>query len=508
MSDGTSIPPGTTMHDDASGRTALTDLTATEARALLDARELSALDLTEAHLARIAALDGHLRCYISVMADVARAQAAAADERVARGDAAPLTGIPVALKDILCTLDADTTAGSQILRGYRSPYDATVVARLREQGAVFLGKANTDEFAMGSSTENSSFFTTRNPWDTTRVPGGSSGGSSAAVAAGEAVLALGSDTGGSIRQPAGFCGVVGLKPTYGRVSRFGLIAFASSLDQIGPFARSVDDAATLLGVIAGHDPNDATSVPLEVPDYRAALGDVEDLRGVRVGIAKEFSVGGMEPGVTAAVDAAIRRLEELGAELVEVSLPHSEYALYTYYVTAPAEASANLARFDGVKYGLSCEAATLRETYERTRGEGFGPEVKRRIMLGTYALSSGYYDAYYLKAQKVRTLIKRDFDDAFAKVDVIAAPTSPTVAFPIGARTDDPYQMYLADVFTIPANMAGIPGLALPCGFSDGLPVSLQLLGRAFDEAALLRVGRAYERAEPWAAMRPRLVAP
>ena len=505
MSESAMLPHGTIMHDDASGPTALTDLTATEARALLDAREVSAVDLTEAHLARIAALDGELHCYISVMADVARQQAVAADERITRGAAAPLTGVPLALKDVLCTIDAETTAGSRILRGYRSPYDAKVVARLREQGAVFLGKSNTDEFAMGSSTENSSFFPTRNPWNTERVPGGSSGGSSAAVAAGEAILGLGSDTGGSIRQPAGFCGVVGLKPTYGRVSRFGLIAFASSLDQIGPFARSVEDAATLLGAIAGHDPKDATSVPVDVPDYLAALAGAEDLRGVKVGIAKEYSVDGMEPGVEQAVAAAIRRLEELGAELIEVSLPHTEYALLTYYITAPAEASANLARYDGVKYGLSVEAGSLRETYERTRGEGFGPEVKRRIMLGTYALSSGYYDAYYLKAQKVRTLIKRDFDEAFARVDVSAAPTSPTVAFPIGARTSDPYQMYLADVFTIPANMAGIPGLALPCGFSDGLPVSFQLLGRAFDEATLLRVGAVYERAEPWAAMRPPL---
>jgi aspartyl-tRNA(Asn)/glutamyl-tRNA(Gln) amidotransferase subunit A len=503
VSEGSSLPKGTSIHDDASGPTALTDLTAAEARVLLDARELSAVELTEAHLARIAALDDRLKCYITVMADVARAQAAAADERIAGGKTAPLTGIPIALKDVLCTVDAETTAASQILRGYRSPYDATVVARLREQGAVFLGKTNTDEFAMGSSTENSAFFTTRNPWDTSRVPGGSSGGSAAAVGGGEAILALGSDTGGSIRQPAGFCGVVGLKPTYGRVSRFGLIAFASSLDQIGPFSRSVVDAATLLGAIAGHDPNDATSVPVEVPDYVATLSDADDLRGVRVGIAREYNVEGMEPGVKTAVDAAIRRLEELGADLIEVSLPNTEYGLATYYITAPAEASANLARYDGVKYGLAVEAASLRETYERTRGQGFGAEVKRRIMLGTYALSSGYYDAYYLKAQKVRTLLKRDFDEAFARVDVIAAPTSPTAAFSIGARTDDPYQMYLADVFTIPANMAGIPGLALPCGFSDGLPVSLQLLGKAFDEATLFRVGAVYERAEPWAAMRP-----
>ncbi|CAA9542527.1 MAG: Aspartyl-tRNA(Asn) amidotransferase subunit A @ Glutamyl-tRNA(Gln) amidotransferase subunit A [uncultured Thermomicrobiales bacterium] len=493
---------------DAVGRPATdapTDLSAAELRRRLDARELSAAEVTEAYLARIAALDPDLRCYITVMADVARAQAAAADDRIARGEAGPLTGIPVALKDNLCTTDADTTAASNILRGFRSPYDATVVTRLRGGGAVFLGKANTDEFAMGSSTENSAFFTTRNPWHTGRVPGGSSGGPAAAVAAGEAALGLGSDTGGSIRQPAGFCGVVGLKPTYGRVSRYGLLAFASSLDQIGPFARTVADAALLLGAIAGQDPMDATSAPEPVPDFAAALAGDADLRGVRIGVAAEYDVDGMEAGVKAAVDAAVGRLADLGAEIVPVRLPHTKYALATYYITAPAEASANLSRYDGVKYGLSVESETLRETYERTRGEGFGAEVKRRIMLGTYALSSGYYDAYYVKAQKVRTLIKRDFDQAFARVDAIVAPTSPTVAFPIGARTDDPYQMYLSDVFTIPANMAGIPGLAVPCGFADGLPVSLQILGKPFDEATILRLGHAYEQSEGWTDRRPDL---
>ncbi|HWK79986.1 MAG TPA: Asp-tRNA(Asn)/Glu-tRNA(Gln) amidotransferase subunit GatA, partial [Thermomicrobiales bacterium] len=351
-------------------------------------------------------------------------------------------------------------------------------------------------FAMGSSTENSAFGPTHNPWDVSRVPGGSSGGSAASVAAREATLSLGSDTGGSIRQPAGFCGVVGLKPTYGRVSRFGLIAFASSLDQIGPFTRTVEDAAIALEAIAGQDPFDSTSVPAPVPDYRAALRT--DLKGVRVGVAREYTVDGMEPGVDAAVKASIAQLQDLGAEIVEISLPHTEYALATYYITAPAEASANLSRFDGVKYGLRLDEATLQETYERTRGAGFGPEVKRRIMLGTYALSSGYYDAYYVKAQKVRTLIKQDFDAAFEQVDVIAAPTSPTVAFPLNSRTNDPYQMYLADVFTIPCNMAGIPGISLPCGFSENLPVSLQLLGKAFDEATLLGVAHAYEQAAGW----------
>jgi aspartyl-tRNA(Asn)/glutamyl-tRNA(Gln) amidotransferase subunit A len=481
----------------------LTELTAEAARRRLDAREISAVELATAHLARIATLDDAIGAYLHVMADVALEQAAAADRRIADGDAAPLTGIPVALKDVLCTVDAPTTAASRILAGYRSPYDATVVRRLREQGAIFLGKANTDEFAMGSSNENSAYKLVHNPWNLTRVPGGSSGGPAAAVAAGMATLGLGSDTGGSIRQPAGFCGVVGLKPTYGRVSRYGLIAFASSLDQIGPFSRSVADAALMLGAIAGHDPADSTSADLPVPDYRAMLRG--DLRGVRLGVAREYTVDGMEPGVERAVRAAVDRLAELGAELVDVSLPHTEYALPTYYITAPAEASANLARYDGVKYGMVVEAPTLRETYERTRGEGFGPEVKRRIMLGTYALSAGYYDAYYVKAQKVRTLIKRDFDEAWTKVDAIVAPTSPTVAFPIGARTEDPYQMYLSDVFTIPANMAGIPGVAVPCGFSDGLPVSLQVLGKPFDEGTILKIADAYERATEWWRRRPPL---
>jgi aspartyl-tRNA(Asn)/glutamyl-tRNA(Gln) amidotransferase subunit A len=479
-------------------------LTAAELRRKLDAREFSAAELTDAYLARIDATDDRLNCFLHVMADVARTQAQAADARLAADDRQPMTGIPIALKDILCTIDAPTTAASKILAGYRSPYDATVVSRLRHQGAVFLGKANTDEFAMGSSNENSAFGPVHNPWALDRVPGGSSGGPAAAVAAALAPVSLGTDTGGSIRQPAGFCGVVGLKPTYGRVSRYGLLAFASSLDQIGPFARSVEDAALLLGSIAGHDPADSTSSPTDVPDYLAAL--TGDLHGMRIGVAREYTVEGMEPGVQSAVETAIQQLAALGAELVPVSLPHTEYALPTYYITAPAEASANLARYDGVKYGLAVEAPTLRETYERTRGEGFGPEVKRRIMLGTYALSSGYYDAYYVKAQKVRTLIKRDFDEAFATVDAIVGPTSPTVAFPLGSRTDDPYQMYLADVFTIPANMAGIPGLAIPCGFSKGLPVSLQVLGKSFDEATILRIGDAYQRATDWHTRRPALL--
>ena len=481
----------------------LTWLSVAEARRLLDAREVSATELAQAHLDRIDRIDGDLHAHLHVMSDVAMQQASAADERIAMGESAPLTGIPVSLKDVLVTVDAPTTAASKILAGYRSPYDATVVARLRDQGAVFVGKSNTDEFAMGSSTENSAFGVTHNPWNQARVPGGSSGGPAVAVASGQAIVSLGSDTGGSIRQPAGFCGVVGLKPTYGRVSRYGLMAFASSLDQIGPFTRTVEDAALTLEAIAGPDPSDSTAAPEPVPHFRDGLAT--DLSGVRIGVAEEYSVSGMETGVETAVQAALKQLMALGAELVPVSLPHTKYALPTYYITAPAEASANLARYDGVKYGLSVEASSLREMYERTRGEGFGPEVKRRIMLGTYALSSGYYDAYYVKAQKVRTLIKQDFERAFEKVQAVVAPTSPTVAFPIGARTDDPYQMYLADVFTIPANMAGIPGLAVPCGFANGLPVSLQILGKPFDESTILKVGHAYEQAAGWFKQRPPL---
>ena len=483
----------------------LTALTLTEARRKLDGRDISAVELATAYLDRIARDDAVIGAYLHVMSDVALAQAAAADAAIAGGQAGPLTGIPVALKDVLCTTDAPTTAASRILEGFVPPYDATVVRRLRDAGAVFLGKANTDEFAMGSSNENSAYKVVRNPWNVERVPGGSSGGPAAAVAGELALFSLGSDTGGSIRQPAGFCGVVGVKPTYGRVSRLGLLAFASSLDQIGPFTRTVEDAAITLQAIAGHDPKDSTSSPVPVPDFRTALSG--DVRGMKLGVAKQYSVDGMEQGVSAAIDAAIARLADLGAEIVEVDLPHTEYALPTYYITAPAEASANLSRYDGVKYGLAVEAPTLAETYARTRGEGFGPEVKRRIMLGTYALSSGYYDAYYVKAQKVRTLIKQDFDRAWEQVDAIVAPTSPTVAFPLGARTDDPYQMYLADVFTIPANMAGIPGVAVPCGFSDGLPVSLQILGPAFAEDIILRVAHAYEQAESWYKARPPALA-
>lgn len=471
----------------------LTLLTAAESRTALDNREISSVELTNAYLSRIEKVEPHIHAYLHLMTDVALSQANAADKRIESGDVSDLTGVPIALKDILCTTDAPTTAASKILDGYMSPYDATVVTRLREQGAVFLGKTNTDEFAMGSSTENSAFGPTINPWGENRVPGGSSGGSAASVAAREATISLGSDTGGSIRQPAGFCGVVGLKPTYGRVSRFGLLPFASSLDQIGPFTRTVEDAAIMLRSISGQDKMDSTSAPIDVPSFTEKFGT--DLKGVRVGVAREYSVDGMEPGVDAAVKAALKQLEDLGAELIDVSLPHTKYALATYYITAPAEASANLARYDGVRFGNRIEGDDLIDTYKRTRGQGFGPEVKRRIMLGTYALSSGYYDAYYVKAQKVRTLIKQDFDAAFEQVDAIVAPTSPTVAFELGSRTDDPYAMYLADVFTIPANMAGIPGVSIPAGFSDGMPVGLQLLGKAFDESTLLGIAHAYEQA-------------
>ncbi|HEX5503207.1 MAG TPA: Asp-tRNA(Asn)/Glu-tRNA(Gln) amidotransferase subunit GatA, partial [Thermomicrobiales bacterium] len=394
-------------------------LSVDEARARLDRREISAAELTEAHLRRIEDVDDQVKAFITRTPELARDQARRADERIKAGEAATFTGIPVALKDVLCTSDAPTTAGSQILRDYLSPYDATAVARLRAQGAVFVGKANTDEFAMGSSTENSSFFTTHNPWDLGRVPGGSSGGSVAAVAAGEALVGLGSETGGSVRQPAGFCGVVGLKTTYGRISRYGLIAFASSLDQIGPTTRSVADCAHALGVIAGYDPHDSTSAPVPVPDYRAAL--TGDIAGLRVGVPREFFIPGMEAGVEAAVRDALRQLERLGAELVDISLPTSRYGVPVYYIIAPAEASSNLARYDGVKYGLAVDEDSLLAEYLQTRRAGFGAEVKRRIMLGTYALSSGYYDAYYVKAQQTRTLIKDEFDRAFEQVDVIAA---------------------------------------------------------------------------------------
>ena len=458
-------------------------------------RETTPTELLERQLADIEARDGEVHAYLRLTPKSARAQAAAADQRYARGEPlGPLDGIPMAVKDVLCVDGVETTAGSQILAGYHPPYDATAIARLRAAGAVFVGMTNCDEFAMGSSTENSGYFPTHNPWGLDRVPGGSSGGSAAAVAAGMAVLALGTDTGGSIRQPAALCGVVGMKPTYGRVSRYGLIAFASSLDQIGPFTRSVTDAAQVMQVMAGRDPRDATSAAEPVDMLSELEAGVE---GLRIGVAREYSeVEGLEPGVRARVDEAVLKLEGAGAELVEVALPHTDYGLAAYYIVAPAEASSNLARFDGIKYGASDpNAQTLVETYLRTRRQGFGPEVRRRIMLGTYALSSGYYDAYYLKAQKVRTLVARDFAEAFRDCDAIVSATSPTVAFELGAKTGDPLAMYLCDVLTLGGNLAGLPGISLPCGEAGGLPVGLQVLAPQWREDVALRVARAYEMA-------------
>ncbi len=488
----------------------LHELTIHEAAALLRTGEVTASELTEAVLDRILAVDNAIKAYLTLTPEAALEQAAAADAAIAAArrngdlDTLPaLIGIPLAIKDVITVEGVPLTAGSKILEGYIPPYDATVIARLRAAGAVILGKTNTDEFAMGSSTENSAYFTTRNPWDLDRVPGGSSGGSAAAVAAGECLGALGSDTGGSVRQPAALCGVVGLKPTYGRVSRYGLAAYASSLDQIGPFAKDVTDATLLLDAIAGYDPRDSTSVDVSVLD-KPGFSEKPGLSGLRVGVPREYFVPGMQPEVEAAVRAAIQTLAELGAKVREVRLPHTDLALPVYYLIAPAEASANLARYDGIRYGLSAEAASLWETYRRTRGEGFGPEVKRRIMLGAYALSAGYYDAYYLKAQQVRTLIKTDFDAALREVDIIACPTTPTTAFRIGEKTDDPLSMYLSDIFTLSLNLAGLPGMSLPCGFdAAGLPIGLQLIGGAFQEPLLLAAAYAYEQATEWHRRKP-----
>jgi len=470
----------------------LTELTISEAARLLRLHSISASELVTAHVKRIEEVDPLVKAYLRFTPELWEQQADEADEKLKRGEGGPLTGIPVAIKDVLCVKGVETTAGSQILRGFRPPYTGTAVSRLFEAGAVMLGVTNCDEFAMGSSTENSGYFPTHNPWDLDRVPGGSSGGSAAAVAAGEAMISLGTDTGGSIRQPAAVCGVVGMKPTYGRVSRYGLIAFASSLDQIGPFARSVEDASLVLEAMAGHDPLDATSAD-RPNDVRRDFD--KGVKGMRLGVPYEYTqVEGMERGVADAIDAAIKTLEKAGAEIVEVNLPHTDYGLAAYYIIAPAECSSNLARFDGVKYGMSVQDVdNITEMYMRTRREGFGTEVRRRIMLGTYALSSGYYDAYYLKAQKVRTLIKRDFDDAFSKCDAIVSATSPVVAFPIGSRTENPLSMYLCDVLTLGGNLAGLPGISVPCGMSQGLPVGLQVLAPQWREDVALRVARAYE---------------
>jgi aspartyl-tRNA(Asn)/glutamyl-tRNA(Gln) amidotransferase subunit A len=483
---------------------ALWQLTIGEAAELLARGDLAAVDLARAHLERIEQVDERVRAYLTVTGEEALREAEQVDARRAAGEAlGPLAGIPLAIKDVICTRDVRTTCGSRMLEHFVPPYDATVMARLRAANAVMLGKTNMDEFAMGSSTENSAYFPTRNPWDLTRVPGGSSGGSAAAVAAGEAMGALGSDTGGSIRQPGALTNTVALKTTYGRVSRFGLVAFASSLDQIGPFARSARDCALLLGAIAGYDPLDSTSVDEPVPDYLAAL--TGDVRGLRVGVPREYGGEGVEPGVRACIERAIGTLRDLGAAVGECSLPHTRYGIAAYYIIAPAECSANLARYDGVKYGLSLPDDE--DPVAETRARGFGAEVKRRIMLGTYALSAGYYDAYYLKAERVRTLIKDDFDRAFADFDVLLSPTSPTVAFPLGAKTADPYAMYLNDIFTIPANLAGICGISIPAGFSEGLPVGAQLLGPRFGEPTILRVADAFERVTDYHRQLPDLAA-
>jgi aspartyl-tRNA(Asn)/glutamyl-tRNA(Gln) amidotransferase subunit A len=473
-----------------------TQLTIHEAYGLLREKQLSSVELTGAYLARLKKVEPSVRAFVTITEELALQQARRADEAIAAGRIGPLTGIPLAIKDVICTRGVRTTCSSKMLENFVPPYDATVMEKLNAAGAVMLGKANMDEFAMGSSTENSAFFPTRNPWDLERVPGGSSGGSAVAVAAGEAAGALGSDTGGSIRQPAGFCSVVGLKPTYGRVSRYGLVAFASSLDQIGPLAQDVTDCAILMNVVSGYDKRDSTSVPEPVPDYTKSLK--ADLKGIRLGIPREYFVEGMQPGVADVMKAAVKKLEELGAGIDEVSLPHTPYSLAVYYIIAPSEASANLARYDGVKYGYSYKGKTMWESMEKTRGNGFGPEVKRRIMLGTYALSAGYYDAWYLKAQKVRTLIRREFDAAFEKYDALVTPTSPTVPFKIGEKTADPLSMYLSDVCTLPINIAGVPGISIPAGFVDGLPVGMQIIGKHFSEEALLRVAFAYEQATEW----------
>ncbi|MFN8585564.1 MAG: Asp-tRNA(Asn)/Glu-tRNA(Gln) amidotransferase subunit GatA [Dehalococcoidia bacterium] len=486
---------------------AVLDLPAHEQAARLRAGDLTARQLAEAALARVHAQDASLGAYITFMDEEALAQADEADARLRSGNAGPLTGIPIGVKDLLSTKGTLTTAASRMLEGFRPIIDCTVVARLREAGAVFVGKTNLDEFAMGSSTEHSAFAQTHNPWDLARVPGGSSGGSAATVAAGGVPLSLGTDTGGSIRQPAALCGILGLKPTYGRVSRFGVIAFASSLEQVGPFGRDAEDVALLLQAIAGLDPNDATTAPVPVPDYREEFA--RGIEGLRVGVPRDFFVEGMEDGVRQAVEDAIAVFERNGAVVDrDVALPTVSAALPVYYIIAPSEASANLARYDGVKYGFSYhDAASMWEEMEQTRGRGFGDEVKRRIMIGTYALSAGYYDAYYLKAQKVRTLIRRDFDAALSNHDLLLTPTAPTVAFRLGAKTDDPLAMYLNDLCTLPVNIAGNPGMSVPCGFSEGLPVGLQLIGRPFEEATLLRAAHAYGTFTDWHLRRPPALA-
>lgn len=476
----------------------LHQLTISEARAKLERREISSRDLMQACLDRLAAVEPQVHAFVSHNAEDALRQAAEADRRLANGEKAPLLGVPIAIKDVIVVKGQPCNCGSQILGNFVGPYDATVIEKLRADGAIVFGRANMDEFAMGSSTENSSFGPSRNPWDTSRIPGGSSGGSAVAVAADECLAALGSDTGGSIRQPAALCGCVGLKPTYGRVSRFGLVAFASSLDQIGPFTKDVRDAALVMNSISGLDRRDSSSVPQPVPDYTAALDG--NIKGLKLGLPKEYMIGGLDPEIKQATDTAVKRFQELGAEIKEISLPHTEYAVATYYVIATAEASANLARFDGIRYCARVDGDNPIDLYKKTRGAGFGPEVKRRIILGTYVLSSGYYDAYYLRAQKVRTLIRNDFLKAFEEVDAIVTPTTPSAAFKIGEKSEDPLQMYLSDIFTISCNLAGICGVSIPCGFTaqPKLPIGLQLLGKPFGEETILKFAHAYEQATGW----------
>jgi len=482
----------------------LYDLTIKQAHQLLTKREISSVELTKSVLERISKVEERIHSFVTITGDAALNQAEEADTRIKSGEASPLTGIPALIKDNMCTRGIRTTCSSHMLENFVPPYNATVVERLNRAGMVMVGKGNMDEFAMGSSNEHSAFFATHNPWDLERVPGGSSGGPAASVAAGEAIYSLGSDTGGSIRQPASFCGVVGVKPTYGLVSRFGLVAFASSLDQIGPMTKDVTDAALVMNAIAGYDARDSTSVNRPVPDYTRSL--LPDLKGVRLGVPKEYFVAGMEDGVRKTIETAISKLEQLGASIDrEVSLPSTKYALPVYYIIAPSEAMANLARYDGVKYGYSHDGDSMWDAMEKTRGHGFGPEVKRRIILGTYALSAGYYDAYYVKAQKVRTLIRREFDEAFKRFDALITPTSPTIPFKIGEKTGDPFKMYLSDICTLPVNIAGIPGLSIPAGFCDGLPAGMQILGKPFSEEMLLRIAYAYEQATEWHEQRPKL---
>ena len=482
----------------------LRGLTIRYARELLDSKQLSSVELTDAYLSRIEEIEGEVNSFVTVTSEVASQQAVFADRLIALGEQGILTGIPMQLKDNFCTKGVLTTCSSRMLENFVPPYDSHVTERLKSLGAVMVGKGNLDEFAMGSSTENSAIKPTRNPWDLDRVPGGSSGGPAAAVAASQCTFSLGSDTGGSIRQPASFCGVVGMKPTYGLVSRYGLIAFASSLDQIGPLTTDVMDSALVLSQIAGYDRRDSTSLNVKIPDYSKNLE--ENLDGFRIGVPREYFTEGIQPDVERSIRDAISILEGLGAKVSETSLPHSSFALAVYYIIAPSEASANLSRYDGVKYGHSDrDAETMWEGLERTRQDGFGPEVKRRIMLGTYALSSGYYDAYYIKAQKVRTLIRAEFEEAFKEYDVLAMPTSPSTAFNLGDKTNDPLQMYLNDIFTIPANIAGIPGISVPGGFVDGLPVGLQFMSGSLQEQKLFQAAYAYEQATDWHTQTPSL---